>query len=336
MTNKLRLFSPPASLIGRGTPSLPLQVLTKIVLVGIALFPHVQAQDPSPPEAEEGRSRAIVAETFLHARTSSPSGSKLGAAATRRSAKQPRYREAAGTAGSKSTTLKKGRAALAQLGVTIWKLRPAVPADQGARMLVHEGGSKAEWTPVRIESGTGLATGDRVRVSIESPTHGYLYVVDREQFSDGSLGDAYLIFPTTRTRNGDNRVRPGKLIDIPAQEDDPNYFTLLPSTGRSDQVGELLTIIISSTPLDLRIGAEALKISEADLGRWEKDGGGSYTKHELIGGAGLTWTEAEKQASAGSAAKYLNREQPAPQTLFRGVSNSRRLMLVNVPLRYGK
>lgn len=317
-------FSPPAVLIG-------------ILLIGVALFPNVLAQDQSPPEAEEGRSRAIVAETFLRARTSSPSASKLGAAAIRRPANQPLYRKAASgnavAAGARSTTKK---AALAQLGITIWKLRPAVSADQGARMLVHEKGSKSEWTPVRIESETGLAAGDRVRVSIESPTRGYLYVVDREQFSDGSLGDAYLIFPTKRTRNGDNRVRPGKLIDIPAQEDDPNYFTLLPATGRSDQVGELLTIIVSSTPLELQLGDEALKISETDLASWEKAGAGLYTRHELIGGAGLTWTEAEKQASAGSSAKYLTRQQPAPQTVFRGVSNSGRLMLVNVPLRYGK
>ena len=80
-----------------------------------------------------------------------------------------------------------------------------------------ESSQSSQWTPERIEVDTPLKVNDRVRLSVESPRDGYLYVIDREQYADGSLGDAYLIFPTRRTRGGDNRVRPGKLIDIPAQ-----------------------------------------------------------------------------------------------------------------------
>ena len=80
--------------------------------------------------------------------------------------------------------------------------------------------SQTEWTPERIEADTPLKVSERVRITVESPRAGYLYVVDREQYADGSLGDAYLIFPTTRTRDGDNKVRPGKLIDIQSMHRD--------------------------------------------------------------------------------------------------------------------
>jgi hypothetical protein len=46
-----------------------------------------------------------------------------------------------------------------------------------------------EWTPQRIEADTPLKVGERVRLSIESPRTGYLYVIDREQYADGSYGE---------------------------------------------------------------------------------------------------------------------------------------------------
>src|ERR1044071_4769400 len=106
-----------------------------------------------------------------------------------------------------------------EIGVTLWRLHQSSGRDAGARVLVMENAQTTQWTPQRIEIDTPLQIGERVRLSIESPREGYLYVIDREQYSDGTLGDAYLIFPTLRTRGGDNRVRAGRLIDIPAQED---------------------------------------------------------------------------------------------------------------------
>ena len=42
---------------------------------------------------------------------------------------------------------------------------------------------------------TPLRDGDRMRLSIEAPWDGYLYVLNREQYADGSTSDPYLIFP---------------------------------------------------------------------------------------------------------------------------------------------
>src|SRR6185369_1856503 len=110
----------------------------------------------------------------------------------------------------------------------------------------------------RIEADTRISEGERVRVSIESPSTGYLYVIDREQYADGTSGDAYLIFPTARTRGGHNAVVAGRVLEFPAQEDNPPYFTL--TRSRPGHIGEALILIVSPQPLvDLPVSSEPIK-----------------------------------------------------------------------------
>ena len=127
----------------------------------------------------------------------------------------------------------------------VWRLRRSQASDSGdSRLLVQETENQrtesVEWTPERVEAETPFAAGDRVRLSIESPRAGYLYVVDRELYADGTTSDPYLIFPTLRMRDGDNSVRAGKVIELP----DRNAFKLTPL--RSDYQGERLTILVTS------------------------------------------------------------------------------------------
>src|SRR6516162_10063382 len=94
------------------------------------------------------------------------------------------------------------------IGLTIWRLRPPRAADnREARLLLEEVSSKeVEWTPERVEADTIFASGERVRLGIESPRDGYLYVIDREQYTDGAVSDPYLIFPSLFNRDGANSV----------------------------------------------------------------------------------------------------------------------------------
>ena len=140
-----------------------------------------------------------------------------------------------------------GVAADTVIGVTLWRLRPSRKADTGERIIAHDGPDSVEWLPERVASNGRLAEGDRIRMSIEAARTGYLYVVDQELYADGSKGEPYLIFPTTRTRGGDNSVKAGRVIEIPAQDDSPPYFTL--KRTRVDQVGENVTVLVSPTPI---------------------------------------------------------------------------------------
>ncbi|HEX7332797.1 MAG TPA: DUF4384 domain-containing protein [Pyrinomonadaceae bacterium] len=225
------------------------------------------------------------------------------------------------------------KSAVAQLGITIWRLRPKNTNDTGARMLVREKNKTAELVPERVEAGTTFREGDQVRLSIESAQPGYLYVIDRELLVDGSTGPAMLIYPWAGM-DGDNQVGPGKLIDIPAQEDNPSYFTARRSSP--NHAGEVLTVIVTSSPLDLPISDKPIPVSNADLAQWEKLWGGQTERFEMEGGAGETWTPHEQQAAAHKGARQLTREDPAPQTIYRIAVKDKKALLVNVQLQYGR
>ena len=284
-------------------------------------------------QSTESTPRKIVSEDFTKNRkqaTQLSGSAQPGGPGARPKPKPPKRMYSLATppaAQSKVSTV-------AQLGITIWKLRPTNARDTGARMLVREKSNASEWVPERVDAGTAFHEGDQVRLSIESAQPGYLYVVDRELMSDGSTGQAMLIYPWTGMSAGDNRVGPGKLIDIPAQEDNPSHFTARRSSP--NHAGELLTVIVTSAPLDLPISDKPLQISNADLANWEKRWGGQTARYELEGGAGETWTKQEQEAAAHRTGRQLTREDPAPQTIYRVAVTDKNALLVNVQLKYGK
>ncbi len=216
------------------------------------------------------------------------------------------------------------------VGVTIWRLRPATRTDSGERLIVHDDDTK-EWVPERISANTKLGAGDRLRISVEAARAGYLYVIDREQYADGTLGEPYLIFPTTRTLSGDNKVSIGKLAEIPAQEDSPPYFTIRKS--RPNQVAEVLSVLVTPTPLEgLEITDKAQKLTEAQVANWEKMWSTSVGRLDMDS-VGQTWTREEKDA--GTNTRALTASAPAPQMIFyRPKSNE--AIFVKLRLSYRK
>lgn len=219
------------------------------------------------------------------------------------------------------------------VGVTVWRLRRPIASDSGERLLVQEGSEEEAWIPERISGNTRLTPGDRVRVSVEAARTGFLYVIDREQYADGSFGEPHLIFPTTRTLNGDNKVDRGKLIEIPAQDDGPPYFTL--QRSRPDQVAEVLSMLITPEPLtNIEITDKSQKLSTAQVAAWEKQWSIQVGSVELEGGAGQTWTKEEKEAGA-NRNSVLRAHAPAPQLVYyRDGVRAAEPMLLNLQLRY--
>jgi hypothetical protein len=228
-----------------------------------------------------------------------------------------------------------GVAADSVIGVTLWRLRPARPADAGEREIVHEGPGTAGWVPERVSSGVKLSEGDRVRMSIEAARTGYLYVVNQELYADGSKGEPYLIFPTTRTRGGDNTVKSGQVVEIPSQDDAPPFFTLRRS--RAEHVGESVIVLVSPAPIEgLAVTDRAQRLSAETLASWEKSWGAQTGRLEMTNGEGRPWTRQEKEAGA-DATRALKEDDPAPQTIYYrpGVS-VRAPILIKVQLRYAR
>jgi len=177
-----------------------------------------------------------------------------------------------------------------------------------------------------VETDAKFREGDLLRLSIESPRAGYLYVVDRDWFNNGSAGETNLIFPL---RGDDNRLQAGKLIDIPAGDQAP--FMTKP---KPDQVGEMLTIIVTSSPLALPVLQDTLPISNDQLAEWEKKWSGLTERFEMKGGPGQTRTIIEQQAATRRGIRQLTRDDPAPQTIYFISPKSSDGLLFNLMLSY--
>ena len=222
----------------------------------------------------------------------------------------------------------------ALVGVTIWRLRPSVAADApSVRALIQEddnNAAKREFTPERVSSETPLLEGQKVRITVEAADAGFLYIIDRDEYSDGAKSEPFLIFPTTRTRGGDNRVSAGMTVEIPAQEDNPNYFTV--SRTKPNQVSESLWMLITPKKIEgLQIGRQRLRLREDQLAAWEKLSKSKVFKLESPDQAGKAYTEVEKLAAIGTRA--LTHDDPVPQTLYRVESKPGDMIMVQVPLK---
>jgi len=219
------------------------------------------------------------------------------------------------------------------VGVTVWRLRPSRTVDRrDIRALIQEEGKETEWTPERIPADTPLIQGQRVRISIESGEEGYLYIIDRDVYADGTKSDPYLIFPTTRTRGGDNRVKAGVLIEIPAADDNPSYFKVVRS--RTDQVNELLTIVVAAKPIPgIELGRDRLKLREEQVGNWEKMAQTKTYKLESKEQQGQVLTLGEQAAGRG---KPHTQADPVPQTMFKVDSKPGDTLMVQLPLTLAK
>jgi len=207
-----------------------------------------------------------------------------------------------------------------QLGVTFWKLQRAGFSSLESRR------PALQFLATRVEADTPFHPGDLLRLSIESPRAGYLYVIDRDWFTDESSAETNLIFPV---RGDDNRLYPGRLIDIPAE--DRNPFRADP---KPNQAGELLTIIVTSSPLPLPISSKPLRISTEQLLEWTRRWNTLTDRFEMNDGAGQTRTSEERQAAVRKGMRQLTRDDPAPQTIYVVTPSSRDGVLFNLLLSY--
>jgi hypothetical protein len=267
--------------------------------------------------AQEDDTRQIVPEEFVKRRPAPAAPAARKPAAYR----VARRVDPSATAGADDVAI----------GLTLWRLRPARAGDTGTRLLVQEATGSSDWVPERVDADAELAIGDHVRLAIESPREGYLYVLDREQYADGTSSPSYLIFPTARTRGGDNAVRPGRLVEIPARDDRPNYFTV--RRNRADQVAEVLHVVYSASPIEaLPVRATAAAVPDAQLTTWIKAWSGPTEQLARVDHG--TWSQAESRAGA-DASRLLTQDDPPPQTIYRLRARKGQPVMFEVRLPYG-
>jgi hypothetical protein len=210
----------------------------------------------------------------------------------------------------------KARLKTEELGVTFWRLRqPDADEADAPTFPVKVNNTTENWTAERVSSTTKFKKGDRVRFTIESSRTGYLYIINREFYTDGTSGDAELIFPTLRTRGGDNQVTAGSLVEIPASTDSVPYFTIKPR--RADYAGEELLAIISPVKIPgVEVELRAQAITRERVQKWLGDWSAKVDVYDAADGEGIAYTLAEAEASTVKS-RALTQEEPLPQTIYR-------------------
>jgi hypothetical protein len=265
---------------------------------------------PVPAQNEKEDDRAIIADDFVKNRPGKP----------RSAQNRTTYRRA--TARAKQSARTK-----LQVGVTIWKFDPGTGgSSSGERSLSGSYWNKSDWIPKRVEADIKFREGDTLRISIESPRNGYLYVVNRDLLADGTYGETNLIFPT---QGEDNRLEAGKLVDIPAPDEPP-----FKATPKPNQSSEVLTIIVTSLPLQLQLGSNFTPVSKRQLKEWETRWGGETERLEMNGGAGKVRTQEEQLAASRTGSRQLTREDAMPQTIYSLIPQKADGLLFNLALFY--
>lgn len=235
------------------------------------------------------------------------------------------------------------------VGITVWRLKPyediasAKPKEDIARILVTRKGKKSDFAAERVEASTAFTKGQMLRLSIEVPRSGYIYVIDREQYEDGSVSAPYLVYPLNAVQD-DNKVAAGRVIEIPNGGDEP-FFEVNPLKQENPkrQTAEMLTVLVTPTPLtglpkatrDDEGNYQPIELPQAEVEKWEKLWGTQVEQLELDGGAGQTYTRSEQVAGTDKK-KRLTSDDPPPQTLFRVASKPGKPLLVKLPLKIAK
>jgi hypothetical protein len=216
-------------------------------------------------------------------------------------------------------------------GITIWRLRVPASGDRdAARLLVQDSSIAKEYVAQRLEPSAVLRDGDRVRLGIEVPRTGFLYIVDREKYQDGSLGEPVLLFPTLNIAHADNRVEPGRLIEIPSEDSAVKALRITRSGPK--HMGEDLIIIISPKPLEGVIAAQGEQILPVDLVEtWERQWSVAGTRWDLADSSTMLWSVTEKRAA--SSQVLLKREDPPPAAIVTITPREdKSVLLIHFPL----
>ncbi len=243
---------------------------------------------------------------------------------------QQRRQQAAKASGQNASLPEPVRAAL---GVTLWVLSPA--DDSGPARIKYTdvtSGATTYWRANRADPKQALPADAKVRLVIESPNPGFLYVVNRELRTSGGSGPPRLIFPRTQLRGGENQVRPGRLVDIPSLEDQPPYFEL--ERQSPDYAGEELLILVSPKELPgLKVTGGEQQLDPAIVAGWQSQWGVTAKQLEYPGGAGQELTSGEKASLSSRAVVYGG---ALPQTVYSIDSKPGDPFLVAIPLRIEK
>lgn len=273
--------------------------LTSICMTVVTAAIMVTAQDGQ-------RSRSITSEDFVKERPAAKAKTPKPKPLSYRSIRSDRN-----PIKRKPPTVKprpqKAKPVITEIGVTVWKLRPPAEGENGYFFSVDDGNDeRVRWLAERVNPDAVFAPRDPLRFAVESSVPGFLYVIGRETYSDGTFGTPYPIFPTEP--DDDNSVRPGMLFDFPDQREDVAYLRLNPK--KDNYTGEIMTIIIAAKPLTIIKLDKDGNVRDSDELR-DLELGAQVELFTRTDTADRIYSTAESKAACGVKARKLERDKKA-------------------------
>lgn len=315
-------------------------------------------QTVSPNEQNDERSTA-KSEEFIHRR---PSGNKVPATGYyyRVASKTANQRQTSPSEGQRRANSSKHYQTNFTIGVTIGRARRATEAELNDLTIakVHST-SGIDFVLERITGDPTVTHGTLLQLMIEylggsarsklrDNRVGYLYVINRVQYANGTYSEPRLIFPTRRTYGGDNRVLPGKVVILP----DPQRLWEIGRNSLHEQAFETYLIIVSDEPLKDSRGVElqlenlsdkAITLNDKLVAGWVRTLGGGTLRAELESTTKKYLTQREQAASGNTLANQRDTREQAndltqadlpPQTVFRKLVGNNGKMLVTIKLPF--
>ncbi|MBL8151821.1 MAG: hypothetical protein JNN15_18005 [Blastocatellia bacterium] len=191
------------------------------------------------------------------------------------------------------------------IGITFW----AITTERITRRKKADNNPKViALAPQPFNISNGINNGDEFRFTLETHVLGNIYIINREQYKDGSFSAPYLIFPTKGDIN--DRTAPGERILIPNTSDVFEVSSISSFDSSKIKTAEFYHILI--TPkllpnLPLLDSQEPREISQTEFDefqKWDSQVGVFETNY-------YSKLKPPKQNS-----ETMKRSDPLPQTIY--------------------
>jgi hypothetical protein len=227
-----------------------------------------------------------------------------------------------------------------RIGVTIWRFGPMQCAIPNCPVVAgRDKGLMDTATGTRVDDAAALSTGERVRLGLESLSHdGFVYIINREQFADGTLGDAYLIFPTRNINNGNNYARPGLQIQLPRAD---GCFCVKSRNPQKTLVADNLVVVVSPKPLLApdEIGMKEIALPPRFSSYLRRADNERSFRGTLKDGTGLAQTASEHNAGTKGlfdTEPVLTQNDLPPQNFYQSLVPRGSVAVFSLYLRYDR
>lgn len=256
--------------------------------------------------------------------------------------KRPDYTLVSATADSKVTS--EG----VNVGFTFWVLKDASPSDSPditekvqRKTKIKSGNTITEkvenvvLTPKRVNSTTNFSNGDLLRFSLDLPIDGYIYIFNREKYTNGTLSEPYLIFPRQIDKGKSDKTMAGKLLFIPNLID--SFEIEETSESNKEKAAEVYYILVSPKPLPdipLLKTDDSESVSLDIFKKYEKFSA-PLLKFESQSEADKAITKIEKLASIGGS-ETLAEDDPLPQTIYHIIKRSDEPIFFSIAAEIGR